>query len=103
MVILRIAVGTVLFFVCITIYLYGDLAIYEAAVGKSLRDTACTYFPQDVACNETLNGTVACWEGSNLSRDNAYRLFLVCTFLSMIDLELLDTFHIWLTRVFSWL
>lgn len=70
--------GSVLFFVCITIYLYGDLAIYGAAVGKSLRDTACTYFPIDVPCNETLNGTVACWEGYDLSRDNAYRLFLVC-------------------------
>ncbi|KAK4009870.1 hypothetical protein OUZ56_019013 [Daphnia magna] len=68
--------GSVLFFVCITIYLYGDLAIYGAAVGKSLRDTACTYFPIDVPCNETLNGTVACWEGYDLSRDNAYRLFL---------------------------
>ena len=31
--------GTVLFFICIAIYLYGDLAIYGAAVGKSLRDT----------------------------------------------------------------
>ncbi|XP_046458221.1 transmembrane protein 104-like [Daphnia pulex] len=68
--------GTILFFICITIYLYGDLAIYGAAVGKSLRDTACTYFPVDVPCNETLNGTVACWEGSDLTRDNAYRLFL---------------------------
>jgi len=53
------------------------LAIYGAAIGKSLRDTACTYFPVDVPCNETLNGTVACWEGSDLTRDNAYRLFLV--------------------------
>lgn len=69
--------GTVLFFVCITIYLYGDLAIYGAAVGKSLRDTLCTYFPADLPCNSTLNGTVACWEGVDLNRDNAYRLFLV--------------------------
>ena len=69
--------GTVLFFVCITIYLYGDLAIYGAAIGKSLRDTACTYYPPGFPCNETLNGTIPCWDGVDLTRDNAYRLFLV--------------------------
>ena len=68
-----------MFFLCIAVYLYGDLAIYEAAVGKSLRDTACSYFPPDFQCNETLNGTIPCWEGYDLTRDNAYRLFLVCT------------------------
>ena len=30
--------GRTLFYVCIIIYLYGDLAIYGAAVAKSLRD-----------------------------------------------------------------
>lgn len=93
--------GTISFFICIAIYLYGDLAIYGAAVGKSLRDTveydffksllkiffyfvklfislkACTYYPPDVPCNQTLNGTIRCWADYELSRDNAYRLFLV--------------------------
>ena len=31
--------GRTLFYICIIIYLYGDLAIYGAAVAKSLRDT----------------------------------------------------------------
>lgn len=31
-------VGVVIFYVCIIVYLYGDLAIYAAAVPKSLRD-----------------------------------------------------------------
>ena len=31
--------GRILFYVCIIIYLYGDLAIYGAAVAKSLRDS----------------------------------------------------------------
>jgi len=35
--------GTISFFICIAIYLYGDLAIYGAAVGKSLRDTVEYY------------------------------------------------------------
>ena len=30
------------------IYLYGDLAIYGAAVAKSLRDVACTYKPPNM-------------------------------------------------------
>ena len=36
--------GTISFFICIAIYLYGDLAIYGAAVGKSLRDTVEYHF-----------------------------------------------------------
>ena len=31
-------VGIFLFYLCMTLYLYGDLAIYAAAVPKSLRD-----------------------------------------------------------------
>lgn len=30
--------GRVFFYICISIYLYGDLSIYSAAVAKSLRD-----------------------------------------------------------------
>ena len=37
---LIISVGTYLFYVCIVIYLYGDLAIYATAVPKTLRDVA---------------------------------------------------------------
>lgn len=69
-------IGNILFFACIAIYLYGDLAIYGAAVGKSLRDVACTYFPPDIDCNSTLNGTERCWDGVDISRDDAYRIFL---------------------------
>ena len=29
--------GRIAFYLCLTIYLYGDLAIYGAAVAKSLR------------------------------------------------------------------
>lgn len=30
--------GVKLFYICITVYLYGDLSIYAAAISKSLRD-----------------------------------------------------------------
>ena len=35
-----ISVGMNLFYLCIGLYLYGDLAIYAAAVPKSMRDVA---------------------------------------------------------------
>ena len=34
------SVGYNLFYLCIVVYLYGDLAIYAAAVPKSLRDVS---------------------------------------------------------------
>ena len=57
-------------------------------MGESLRDVACTYFPPDAPCNETLNGTVACWQGVHLSRDNAYRVFVVQPFFILRDLHI---------------
>ena len=39
------SVGVLLFNLCIVIYLYGDLAIYAAAVPKSIRDVA--WYVQD--------------------------------------------------------
>ena len=38
--VLAFAVGVNLLYLCICIYLYGDLAIYAAAVPKSMRDVA---------------------------------------------------------------
>lgn len=33
--------GRYLFYLCFTVYLYGDLSIYSAAVSKTLRDVIC--------------------------------------------------------------
>nr|CAB3267025.1 transmembrane protein 104 [Phallusia mammillata] len=68
-------VGRTLFYLCIAIYLYGDLAIYAAAVPKSLRDIVC----QNMSCAST-NHTVPkdsdiCW-GSTITRMDVYRIFL---------------------------
>lgn len=69
--------GTTLFYLCLAIYLYGDLSIYGAAVAKSIADVACTYQPKNLTCNDTIADNEACWEGSALDRTDAYRIFLV--------------------------
>lgn len=68
--------GTSLFYICLTTYLYGDLSIYATAIGKSMADVACTYHPVNISCNETIPDSAACWEGSYYNRDEAYRMFL---------------------------
>lgn len=68
-------IGQFFFYLAMILYLYGDLAIYDAAVPKSLRDTVCTYYPED---NITLTEDDPCWpEAPSLSRMNAYRIFVV--------------------------
>lgn len=69
--------GMLLFYICLALYLYGDLSIYGAAVAKSLADVACTYQPENLTCNDTIPDTDACWEGSAINRFDAYRIFLV--------------------------
>ncbi|KAF8771314.1 Transmembrane protein 104 like protein [Argiope bruennichi] len=68
--------GVNIFYLCIAVYLYGDLAIYAAAVSKSLRDVSCTYSPKEAFCNDTLNSTVQCWGNLDVSRGDAYRIFV---------------------------
>ncbi|KAK0168213.1 hypothetical protein PV327_002038 [Microctonus hyperodae] len=75
--------GTILFYVCLATYLYGDLSIYAAAIGKSMVDVACTYRPLNLTCNDTINSTEICWEGAHITRVNAYQLFLT-TFVSIL-------------------
>ncbi|XP_064638379.1 transmembrane protein 104-like isoform X2 [Lineus longissimus] len=73
-------VGVNLFYICLAIYLYGDLAIYAAAVPKSLRDAVCTYQGvNDSFCNpnRTVQDSDLCWEGvESVDRMNAYRIFV---------------------------
>ncbi|CAG5114534.1 unnamed protein product [Candidula unifasciata] len=69
-------VGMVFFHLCIIIYLYGDLAIYAAAVPKSLRDVVCTYGGNNGTSNQTLSDDDHCWPHVSLNRMNAYRIFV---------------------------
>ncbi|VDO15868.1 unnamed protein product [Rodentolepis nana] len=63
-------VWTLLFYVTICIYIYGDLGIYAAAVSKSLRDVTCN------TSDSSLNETGPCWSPKGLSRATVYRLYL---------------------------
>ncbi|XP_015597813.1 transmembrane protein 104 homolog isoform X2 [Cephus cinctus] len=68
--------GISLFYLCFAVYLYGDLSIYATAVAKSLGDVACTYQPKNLTCNDTIPDTELCWDGSEMTRLDAYRMFL---------------------------
>jgi len=74
--------GRNMFYLCLVIYLYGDLAIYGAAVAKSLRDVACTFKPPNMTSPLNISESELCWEGSSQTRLDAYRIFLavfICT------------------------
>jgi len=90
-------VGLYLFYLCICIYLYGDLAIYITAVAKTVRDVSCTYVPTpnngtnstfsagiDININNTINGLTLCWsEFDGITRNGAYRLFSILFILAL--------------------
>ncbi|XP_065356817.1 transmembrane protein 104 homolog isoform X2 [Calliphora vicina] len=85
--------GRVFFYLCISIYLYGDLSIYSAAVAKSMRDLFCdhqnsTNLTDDLDLNiealhlgansnDTDDDIRQCWHTHNLTRLEVYRLFLI--------------------------
>ncbi|RVE69960.1 hypothetical protein OJAV_G00083470 [Oryzias javanicus] len=66
-------VGVNMFYICIIVYLYGDLAIYAAAVPISLMEVACGNHSCS-AGSVKFNDTDTCW--GPVSRGNAYRVFL---------------------------
>ncbi|CAF4323550.1 unnamed protein product [Rotaria sp. Silwood2] len=67
--------GLVIFYFCISLYLFGDLAIYGSAVPKSIRDVICTYEPTNCT-NITMNDL--CWASSSLTRHHVYQIFVMC-------------------------
>ncbi|CAL8302258.1 unnamed protein product [Merluccius merluccius] len=66
-------VGVNMFYICIIVYLYGDLAIYAAAVPISLMEVACGNHSCS-AGGVKYNDTDPCWGA--VSRNDAYRVFL---------------------------
>ncbi|XP_075153093.1 transmembrane protein 104 homolog isoform X2 [Haematobia irritans] len=114
--------GRVLFYLCISIYLYGDLSIYSAAVAKSLRDLFCDHpnattmdFELDptaswnltTANNETEEDAIKqCWHTHTLTRLDVYRLFLVgfiCIFGPFAAFSVQKTKYLQIiTVIFRW-
>lgn len=64
--------GRMLFFVSLCIYLYGDLAIYTAAVSKTLSDISCQQNE-----NDTFDSTTVCWENHTVTKINIYRMYVL--------------------------
>ncbi|KAK3742970.1 hypothetical protein QZH41_008387, partial [Actinostola sp. cb2023] len=86
--------GLRLFYVCIILYLYGDLAIYAAAVPKSLALVSCTHsssspssqvHPNNTNHSHSENTTTShgerCW--GNISMGNVYRIYLLIFALTL--------------------
>lgn len=86
-----ILVGVIVFYVCISLYLFGDLAIYGSAVPKSIRDVIW-YVQMDekslkkivlsfstYKLNNSANMTKddLCWSSSSLTRHHIYQIFVV--------------------------
>lgn len=64
--------GRTLFYISLCIYLYGDLAIYTAAISKTLSDLTCT------ASNDTINDFEGpCRKSSDLLKIDVYRIYVV--------------------------
>lgn len=81
--------GVIVFYLFIIVYLYGDLAIYAAAVPKSLRDVICNYNPNNATLNITnllLNESMPCFKDDEdgLNRFEVYQIALTVFFLCML-------------------
>ncbi|XP_022095546.1 transmembrane protein 104-like isoform X2 [Acanthaster planci] len=96
-------IGVNLFYLCMAIYLYGDLAIYAVTVPTSLRNITCTYKPE----NSSAHDDDPCWDGADITRINVYRIYLslfsvalgIFAFFNVQKtkyLQLLTTFLRWL-------
>lgn len=66
--------GRYLFYLCLTIYLYGDLSIYSAAVSKSLRDIICGENNTFVNMTNDELDQQPCWIHADGAVDNFTRL-----------------------------
>lgn len=64
--------GQILFYGALCVYLYGDLAIYVAAICDTVVDLACNN-----SGNTTENFSLPCWEGSETDKMSVYRLSVI--------------------------
>lgn len=85
--------GMVTFYLIIIIYLFGDLAIYAAAVPKSLRDVICNYhhnvtpgIASNVTQNNTLKENEPCFGDKldGLTRFEMYQIMLTVFFVCQL-------------------
>eukprot|EP00063_Salmo_salar_P064801 XP_014039636.1 PREDICTED: transmembrane protein 104-like [Salmo salar] len=75
-------VGVNMFYICMVVYLYGDLAIYAAAVPISLMEVACGNHSCS-AGSVKYDDTDLCW--GPVTRKDAYKVFLVSTYCTPVS------------------
>jgi len=84
--------------------LYGDLAIYGAAVSKSVRDVACTYRPDNHTQPDEQD---RCWDWAEQKRIDVYRIMLaifVCTLGQFVFCNVTKTKYLQIiTTIMRWL
>jgi len=61
--------------VCLISYLFGDLAIYCAVMGRTLAHTTCSQ-PANATCNTPVEDSEMCWPSVSLSRLDVYRVYV---------------------------
>ncbi|CAG9808059.1 unnamed protein product [Chironomus riparius] len=66
---------SMIFYICIVIYLTGDLSIYSAAVSTTIRDVICDKHPNMTNASNPL--TLPCFLDGNVTRFQAYRWCLL--------------------------
>ncbi|KAJ8936139.1 hypothetical protein NQ318_022221 [Aromia moschata] len=69
--------GHILLFTSLCVYLFGDLAIYAAASGKTIVNLSCEVY------NDTENFHVNCWSSYNFTKMEMYRI-CVTTFALVV-------------------
>ncbi|KAK9505655.1 hypothetical protein O3M35_009656 [Rhynocoris fuscipes] len=68
-------IGKYVFYICLCLYLYGDLTIYSAAIAKTIVNTSCT-----TPTNTTDDHL--CWESYNFTKRRMYKMYLGLFLLS---------------------
>lgn len=71
--------GSIMFYICIAIYLYGDLSIYSAAVSTTLRDVICDRNTTNASINVYSSVILEepCWADHYATRFDIYRICLI--------------------------
>lgn len=77
--------GAMAVYLCLAVYLFGDLSIYCAALSTTLRDVICdrNTTNANVLINETILRNEPCWNGYDPTRFDIYRLCLMFFFVLM--------------------
>lgn len=71
---------SMIFYICIVIYLTGDMSIYSAAVSTTLRDVICDKHPNMTNATDL---SIPCFHDGSVTRFEAYRMCLLVFTMTM--------------------